>query len=87
MIEAEIEQLMASSIKKETEIMQLNQKILSEISQYYEKQWAETMLQVASSFAQTKTQYYRGALDKLAAFTTAQARSSNAAARAKVSEL
>lgn len=51
MIEAEIEQLMASSIKKETEIMQLNQKILSEISQYYEKQWAETMLQVASSFA------------------------------------
>ena len=31
--------------------MQLNSKILSEISQYYEKQWAETIHQVASEFA------------------------------------
>ena len=84
MIEAEIDKLMESSIQKETEIMQLNAKILSEISQHYEKQWAETMLQVANSFAQAKTHYYRGALDKLIAFTTAQARANPSF---KVSEL
>ena len=57
-IETEIAELQNSLNEKEQEIMKLNERLLHQISEYYESAWTDTMHQVASSYAATKAGFY-----------------------------
>jgi len=61
-LQAQIGDLQHSLDAQEREILQLNARLLSEISQYYERQWTDTLQSVVSGYATHKTQYFTALL-------------------------
>lgn len=51
--------------EKESQIHHLNEKLLYQISSHYEYTWSDTLQQVTSGYAATKTDFYANMLIKL----------------------